>query len=129
MKDSIETLNVVVILSVGRRLNRSEFKAINKIEEVTSISLEDGGVNVTIPNQKASSLDIDLIKKKINRAIELAPYRETTDDEANEIWESVGQWFDDAPMTGSFNDCKAITKKSVAEYIANQKGLTLFSLK
>ena len=129
MKASIVTIDATVIISIGRKLTRSEFKSINKIEDIASISLEDGIIKVNTQFDETSSYDINHIKERINRAIELAPYRETTDEEANEIWASVDLWFDNAPMTGSFNDCKSITKKSVAEYLANQKGLTLFSLK
>ena len=129
MKDDIETVEVIVTLSLGRLLTKPEFEAVSKIEEVTSINLSLGNIKAVIPNKKASSLEIDLIKRKINRAIELAPYKKATENEATDICASVDKWFEDAPMTNMFGDCKGVSTRSVAEYIANQKNLTLFDLK
>jgi hypothetical protein len=52
--------------------------------------------------------------------------RHATDEEAKVIWERVEAWWKDAPAGSVFHDCKSITKRSVAEYLANQQNITMY---
>lgn len=52
--------------------------------------------------------------------------RHATDEEAKVIWDRVEVWWKDAPAGSMFNSCKSITKRSVAEFLANQEGFTLY---
>ena len=53
-------------------------------------------------------------------------YRNATEEEGREIFREATKWFENAPAASMFGSCTGITKSSVAEYIANQQGLTLY---
>ena len=48
-----------------------------------------------------------------------------TDEQAERIIKIVGTWL--STTRGHFGDSKTVTKISVAEFLANQEGLTLFA--
>lgn len=51
-----------------------------------------------------------------------------TVEQGRDFIEQAKKWMASAPNAGMFNDCKSITRSSVAEYIANQNGYTLWPL-
>lgn len=53
-------------------------------------------------------------------------YESATKQQAQEIWSEVDRWMDEAPMAWIFGDCKSSSRKAIGEYIANQKGLSLW---
>ncbi len=53
-------------------------------------------------------------------------FKLATEEEKREIMNEVKVWFIEAPMAWIFGDFKHSTKSSVAEYIANKKGLSLW---
>lgn len=55
--------------------------------------------------------------------------KQATDKQANAIFEEAKDWYANAPMACIFGDCKSITIRSVAEFIANQKGISLWPKK
>lgn len=129
MKENIITTDITVTLSIGRKLTTNETIAIKTIENIKDVDHVSGEIKICTPDNKINSVDIDLIKQRINRAIQIAPYREATEEEGKELLAEAEEWYANAPKASNFHDCKSLTKKSVAEYIANQKGLTIFSLK
>jgi hypothetical protein len=52
--------------------------------------------------------------------------RLATEEESKVYWEKAEVWFKDAPAGDMFNDCRSVAGRSVAEYIANQDGITLY---
>ena len=63
------------------------------------------------------------------QTVELEKYTQVTIEEGKEISKKVKTWFENAPNSDMFNDCKGLCKTSVAEYIANQEGKTLYKSK
>lgn len=53
-------------------------------------------------------------------------YQTANDDEAAEIWGEVEEWTKHAPMSWIFHDCMNTTRRSIGEYLANQRGLSLW---
>ena len=52
--------------------------------------------------------------------------RHATKEEADVIWEKVEAWWKDAPAGCMFNSAKSTAKVAVAEFLANQDGVTLY---
>lgn len=53
-------------------------------------------------------------------------YRVATKEECAAIVAQAKEWLETSPAGMMFNDCKSATKSSVAEFIANQQGLTVY---
>ncbi len=56
----------------------------------------------------------------------MAEYRHVTEEEGQEIWAEANIWFDNAPARSNFNSSKVVARMAVAEFIANNRGLTLY---
>lgn len=52
-----------------------------------------------------------------------------TKEQGKEFMEQANEWIERAPNIGMFNDCKSVTRCSVAEYIANQTGYSLWPIR
>ena len=55
-------------------------------------------------------------------------FETATPEQAKEFAERAKEWMQTAPNIGMFNVCKSITRSSVAEYIANQAGFSLWKI-
>lgn len=53
-------------------------------------------------------------------------YQTATKQQTDDILTEADEWMKTAPNIKMFSDARSITRRSVAEYIANQKGLTLW---
>lgn len=53
-------------------------------------------------------------------------YELATNDEAAEIWGEVDEWIRTAPMSWIFGNCMSTARRAIGEYLANQRGLSLW---
>lgn len=56
-------------------------------------------------------------------------YALADDDQARTFLEKAWYWFSDRDGEVMFEDCGTTVRTAVAEYIANQEGLTLYACK
>lgn len=54
-------------------------------------------------------------------------YTLANDDQARECVSQAGEWFYEKGGRTMFEDVAGVARSAVAEYIANQKGLTLYA--
>lgn len=52
-----------------------------------------------------------------------------TKEQGKEFMDQAIEWTERAPNISMFNDCKSVTRASVAEYIANQAGYSLWPIR
>lgn len=85
-------------------------------------------VEFEIDNKQHLEHRINDVERVIEKILKVYKYRTVTEEEGREIYEESKQWFEKAPSTSMFNDAKGIAMGAVAEYLANQKNLTLYKL-